>query len=319
MKIVSLFSGAGGMDLGFEQAGFEIIQANEYDKHIWKTYRKNFSNTYLEKESIVKIKNFPEADGLIGGPPCQSWSVAGSKRGINDSRGQLFFDFIRALKQIKPKFFVAENVQGILSKRNEPALKQIIKMFEEAGYIVSYKLLNAKDYNIAQDRKRVFFVGFRKKNFVFPEPLKKTIVLKDIIYDLRDNVVEPIDNTYHNENCLVSNHEYFKGGFSSIFLSRNRVRAWDEVSFTIQATARHIPLHPQAPKMILLGKDKRGFVPEKEKLYRRLSIRECARIQSFPDQFEFLYDNLIHGYKMVGNAVPPELARVIAEEIKKQA
>ena len=131
MKLVSFFSGAGGLDKGFEQAGFDTIWANEYDRQIWDTYQYNFPNTELDKRSITKInpKEIPDCDGIIGGPPCQSWSEAGALRGINDSRGKLFFDFIRIVETKKPLFFLAENVSGMLAKRHDPAVQNIKRFF----------------------------------------------------------------------------------------------------------------------------------------------------------------------------------------------
>jgi DNA (cytosine-5)-methyltransferase 1 len=316
-KIVSLFSGAGGMDLGFKKAGFEIVYANEFDKKIWETFEKNHK-TPLDKRDIRKINadEIPDCDGIIGGPPCQSWSEAGSQKGIEDDRGKLFFDFIRILKAKKPIFFVAENVSGMLSKRNSEAVKNIISMFEDAGYNMHIKLLNANDYNVPQDRQRVFYVGFRKDLnivFDFPQPFDHKPNLKDAIYDLKDNVLPALEkNKTNGNNCKFSNHEYMTGSYSTIFMSRNRVRSWDEPSFTIQAGGRHAPLHPQAPKMIETGKNKRIFVKGKENLYRRLSIRECARIQTFPDSFTFYYTDLSDAYKMIGNAVPVNLAYAVA-------
>ncbi|MEL7570963.1 MAG: DNA (cytosine-5-)-methyltransferase [Eubacteriaceae bacterium] len=130
MRIVSLFSGAGGLDLGFENAGFEIIWANEFDETIWETYEKNHKSILVKKD-IRKIKSdeIPDCDGIIGGPPCQSWSEAGALRGIEDDRGQLFFQFIRILRDKQPKFFVAENVSGMLAERHRPAVENIIKLF----------------------------------------------------------------------------------------------------------------------------------------------------------------------------------------------
>ena len=128
MKLLSLFSGAGGLDLGFERAGFEIIVANEYDKTIWETYEKNHKAKLIKKDiREILSEELPKSDGIIGGPPCQSWSEAGSLRGINDPRGKLFYEYIRILKDIQPKFFLAENVKGMLSKRNTEAVKDIIK------------------------------------------------------------------------------------------------------------------------------------------------------------------------------------------------
>lgn len=320
-NIISLFSGAGGMDLGFSKAGFNIIWANEFDSKIWETYEKNH-NCYLDKRDIRSISSaeLPDCDGIIGGPPCQSWSEAGALRGINDSRGKLFFDFIRILKDKQPKFFVAENVSGMLASIHESAMQNIIKHFELAGYNVYMKLLNAVDYEVPQDRKRVFYVGFRKDlniDYCFPVPCSKKYNLYDAIWDLTGNSLPAKYNNKTNGNlCFFANHEYLNGGFSTIYMSRNRVRGWDEPSFTIQAGGRHAPIHPQAPKMLYVEKNKRIFVPGKEYLYRRLSVRECARIQTFPDSFLFHYNNVADGYKMVGNAVPVNLAFHVAKSIQ---
>jgi len=123
MKIISLFTGAGGLDLGFKKAGFGTIWANEYDKTIWNTFEYNFPDTFLDKRSIVDVptEDVPDCLGIIGGPPCQSWSEAGAGRGINDSRGKLFFEYIRILKEKEPLFFLAENVSGILLPRHKEA------------------------------------------------------------------------------------------------------------------------------------------------------------------------------------------------------
>jgi len=188
MNIVSFFAGAGGLDLGFEKAGFKIVWANEYDKDIWETYEKNHPNTILDRRSIVKIKTdeVPECDGIIGGPPCQSWSEAGALRGIKDKRGQLFFDFIRILEAKNPKFFLAENVSGMLLPRHSEALKGIKEMFQNAGigYELSFQLLNATNYHVPQDRKRVFFIGIRKDlgfKFQFPKKTYPNIDLSKAI------------------------------------------------------------------------------------------------------------------------------------------
>ena len=326
MKILSLFSGCGGLDLGFEKAGFDIPIANEFDKNIWKTFEVNHPQTKLLKEDIRKIdaKTLPkDIDGIIGGPPCQSWSVAGSLKGIEDDRGKLFFEYIRILKSVQPKFFLAENVSGMLADRHSEAVKNIIKMFEECGYDVSLTLVNAKDYGVAQERKRVFYIGFRKDlniKFDFPkgstEDDNNKITLRDIIWDLQDSAVPAGEKNQHNPNA-INNNEYFIGSYSPIFMSRNRVKSWDEQAFTVQASGRQCQIHPQAPKMIKVDKNDCRFVEGKENLYRRMTIREVARVQGFPDNFKFVYNNTNDAYKMIGNAVPVNLAYEVACAIKK--
>lgn len=324
MKIVSLFAGAGGLDLGFENAGFNVIWANEYDKEIWETFESNHRKTTLDKRSIrdVESDDVPECDGIIGGPPCQSWSEAGASRGIEDKRGQLFYEFIRILADKKPKFFLAENVSGMLLPAHRKALENIKQMFTDVGYNLSFELLNASDYGVPQDRKRVFFVGYREDlgtRFKFPIPTTPNVkvTLQEAIGDLRSSALPAkAGNITNDANCRVSNHEYMTGGFSSIYMSRNRVRSWDEVSYTIQAGGRHAPLHPQAPKMKFIEQNVREFVSGKENLYRRLSVRECARIQTFPDDFKLHYQSVAAGYKMIGNAVPVKLAEVLAMRIR---
>jgi len=320
MDIISLFSGCGGLDLGFRQAGFNVLWANEYDKSIWDTYEFNHGDTQLDKRDIRNIKSeeIPNCVGIIGGPPCQSWSEAGAQRGIDDSRGQLFYDYIRIVQDKQPLFFLAENVSGILAAKHKQAFDNIISQFQEIGYQISYKLLNAKDFEVPQDRQRVIIVGYSKKMgkvFKFPQPTSKTLTLREAISNLE--FIEPIKlrDKVETSHIVVPNHEYLDTGFSSIYMSRNRVRSWSEPSFTIQAGGRHAPLHPQANKMIAVGKDKRIFDSNSPQPYRRLSVRECARIQTFPDNFIFKYNHIANGYKMVGNAVPVNLARILASKI----
>ncbi len=325
MNVISLFSGCGGLDLGFERAGFDVPIANEYDKTIWSTFKANHPKTKLIEGDIRNVSetDFPnDIDGIIGGPPCQSWSEAGSLKGIEDARGQLFYDYIRILRAVKPKFFLVENVSGMLANRHSEAVQNIINMFDESGYDVTVTLVNAKDYGVAEERKRVFYIGFRKElhvNFIFPkgstENNDKKITLRDIIWDLQNSAVPAADKNHHNPEA-INNNEYFTGAYSPIFMSRNRVKGWDEQAFTVQASGRQCQLHPQAPKMVKFGKNDYRFVEGQESLYRRMTVREVARVQGFPDDFKFIYDNINDAYKMIGNAVPVNLAFEIASAIK---
>ena len=177
--------------------------------------------------------------------------------------------------------------------------------------------MDARYYSVPQERNRVIIVGYHKKlgkRFEFPIGKEKWVTLRKAIGDLP----EPMPATEKNKTngkLSIPNHEYMNGGFSTIYMSRNRVRGWDEQSFTIQAGGRHAPIHPKAPKMKFISKNKREFVKGKEDFYRRLSVRECARIQTFPDNFIFYYNSIADGYKMIGNAVPVNLAEALAKKI----
>lgn len=329
MQLISLFSGCGGLDLGFERAGFDIPVANEFDKKIWETFKVNHPKTKLIEGDVRQITRKDmdpyiegKIDGIIGGPPCQSWSEAGSLKGIEDARGQLFFDYIRILTEFKPKFFLAENVSGMLANRHSDAVQNILKLFDDAGYDVTLTLVNAKDYGVAEERKRVFYIGFRKDldiKFEFPKGSTadddKKITLRDIIWDLQESAVPSGPKNHHNPEA-INNNEYFTGAYSTIFMSRNRVKAWNEQAYTVQASGRQCQLHPQAPKMVKVGKDECRFVEGKEHLYRRMTIREVARVQGFPDDFKFIYEDTNNAYKMIGNAVPVNLAYEIGVAIK---
>lgn len=313
--LVSLFTGAGGMDIGFDKAGFHTVWANEYDKFISPSFRQYFPHTNFDGRSILNIPNSDipqEVSGVIGGPPCQSWSEAGARRGEVDPRGRLFYEYIRVIEHVKPLFFVAENVHGLIHSRNLPAFLNIVDMFRDIGYKVSWKLLKASNYGVAQDRERVFVVGYADRlgeTFQFPTERRRKKDLKEVIGDL--------ENVPRGPLSPVPNHELHDAGYSPIFMSRNRVRSWNEQSLTILATDRHIPFHPSAPKMVKVGKDKMDFVAGKRDLYRRLTVRECARIQGFPDDYKFAYSNIRHGYKMIGNAVPVGLAFCVARKIRE--
>lgn len=324
MNVISLFSGCGGLDLGFKKAGFNVVIANEFDKKIWDTYKINHPETRLiegdirgvNKEDILKIIGDIEIDGIIGGPPCQSWSEAGALRGINDDRGKLFYEYIRILKEFNPKFFVCENVKGMLSKRHKKAVEDILGKFGELGYKVSVNLVNASDYGVGQDRERVFYVGVKDNiggEFRIKKYCGEKKVLRDIIWDLQWDAVESNGNK-HNENCK-NNNEYHVGGYSSIWMSRNRRRGWDECGFTVQASGRQCQLHPNSPEMVRDGMGGWKFIEGKVSEYRRMTVRECARLQGFGDDFKFIYKNVDDGYKMIGNAVPVELGKVVGESI----
>ena len=321
------------LDLGFTNAGFQLIYANDNSPRVWETFEKNH-NVHIDRRSLFNIEasEIPDAEGIVGGPPCQSWSLAGEMRGAKDQRGQLFYEYIRILETKKPLFFLAENVPGIISKTHLPEFKKIIKKFESLGYKVTYQQLDARDFGVPQERKRVIVVGIKKSlgfKFEFPQPthsehpnktlqnqllIHKWLTLKDAIGNLPEPSAAQGKNRA-NEKLALPNHEYMNGSFSTIYMSRNRRRTWDEPSFTIQAGGRHAPLHPSSTKMVNVEPDLWKF-DGANPIFRRLSVRENARIQTFPDDFIFYYTGVADGYTMIGNAVPVKLAEVIAKKIK---
>ena len=330
MRIASLFSSCGGLDLGFSKAGFQIAYANDNDKAVWETYEKNHGIA-IDRRSIAEVEpsEIPDVDGIIGGPPCQSWSVAGEMRGAKDARGMLLHEYIRILKAKTPDFFLIENVPGLVSKRHLPRFNRILRRLVGLGYNVSFDLIDARDYGVPQERRRLMIVGYKAHlgiEFSFPppthsehgenapggRPTERWLTLSDCISDLPESV--PVGPGEARADLAVPNHEHMNGGFSYIYMSRNRRRGWHEPSFTIPAMARHVPLHPSSAAMVKVGKDKWQFVGDAPQC-RRLSVRECARIQAFPDDFIFYYRRVWDGYEMVGNAVPVRLAEVIARKI----
>ena len=300
------------------------------NKKIWATFRANHPKTHLIEGDIRKVNKEDlqeflsgEVDGINGGPPCQSWSKARLSQRNRGCKRELFFDYIRILKEFQPKFFLAENVSGMLANRHSEAVQNIFRLFESAGYDVTFTMVNAKDYGVAEERKRVFYIGFRHDlniRFGFPKGStkedEKKLTLRDVIWDLQESAVPAGPKNHHNPDA-VNNNEYFTGAYSPIFMSRNRVKSWDEQAFTVQASGRQCQLHPQAPKMEKLGNNACRFVEGKEHLYRRMTIREVARVQGFPDEFQFLYEDTNTAYKMIGSGIPVNLAYEIAVAIRK--
>ena len=314
MNVVSFFAGCGGLDLGFEQAGFNVIWANEFEPHCRATYIRNHPNTDFVLGDVCKIDpdSIPDCDGFVGGPPCQPWSVGGKQKGLDDKRGQLFLKYIDLIKAKQPKFFVIENVKGMLDEKFNDVFKVFVEALEGAGYDVQWALLDAVNFSIPQNRERVFFVGFRKElnvKFTFPTPTcTEPVTLEKAIGDITE---EPNFYSGLKEDVVVEhkrpNHDVLTSKFGSFYYRGNRRRGWHQPSFTINATADFAPLHPSSPKMIYFGHENWNFQKDRMSEYRRLSVRECARIQTFPDNFIFEYDDIKDAYKMIGNAVPPRL------------
>ena len=326
-SVIELFAGAGGLALGLEQAGFETKLTVEINKWANKTLKRNRPNWNIIEEDITKIsekgikkylKDNQEIDLLSGGYPCQSFSYAGKKLGLADTRGTLFSDYAKILKEIKPKIFLAENVKGLVTHDKGKTLQVMLDVFKEVGYSVTYKVLNSLDYGVAQKRQRIFIIGIRNDirekigvDYTFPKPYKKKLVLKDILQD-----VPPSPCAKYNEKkkevlkyvkpggCWRDlpddiAREYMK---STYFMGGGRTGiarrlSWEEAGLTVLCT----PAQKQTERCH----------PDE---LRPFSVRENARIQSFPDDWAF-EGSISEQYKQVGNAVPVNMAKEVGLSI----
>jgi DNA (cytosine-5)-methyltransferase 1 len=307
-KAVSLFSGCGGSDAGLLAAGFDVVMANDILPYAKDVYLANHPETDYVFGDIRKIETFPKAELLVGCYPCQGFSQGGARdpsRKINT----LYLEFARALRQIKPKAFIVENVSGMIRANFRHLLDDQFKVFGEAGYQVTAQVLNAADFGVPQERRRIFIVGLRNDlgmEFVFPEPTHgegrvfPTITIKDALADMPE----------------WPEGEFYDLDFHWYYLSRNRRRNWDEVSKTIVANPRHMPLHPISPSLIKLENNVWRFVTEQRA--RRFSYREAARLQGFRRDMVFpdtLAGSLANRYTVVGNAVPPPLFKAVVRAL----
>ena len=298
---VSLFCGAGGLDMGFDRAGYKTIWANDSDRDACKTHQSwSHANVVCGDISKLDYSTIPVSDVILGGFPCQGFSLSGPRK-IDDSRNILYKYYVKLVRQNQPLAFIGENVKGLLTMGGGQIIEAIIADFAECGYDMYYKLLNAKNFGVPQDRERVIIVGFRRdlgiKNFELPDSNGKTMNLYQAIGKLPP----------------AKAGEYCDAPYSSRYMSRNRKRGWDEVSYTVPAMAKQVTLWPGSPDMVKLEKDLWKF--GEDGITRRLSWREVAAIQTFPPELEFFGD-LTSIYKQIGNAVPVALAEFVANYIR---
>jgi DNA (cytosine-5)-methyltransferase 1 len=308
MKAVSLFSGCGGSDAGLISAGFEVVMANDILPYARDVYLANHPATDYQLKSIEKISHFPSAEVLVGCYPCQGFSQGGVRdpaRKIN----QLYLQFARALQQIRPRAFIVENVSGMVRQNFRHLLSAQIQVFEECGYKVSAEVLNAADFGVPQERKRIFLVGIRQDfntEYAFPTPTHGEGTTRP-----RVTIREALK---HMKRWPTG--EFYEREFHWYYMSRDRRRDWDEVSKTIVANPRHMPLHPISPKMVKLEHNVWQFADDGPA--RRFSYREAARLQGFPKGFRFpdtTAGSLDMRYKVAGNAVPPPLFEAVVKSL----
>lgn len=345
LRVIDLFAGVGGLSVGFIKAGFDVVLAIEHDEKIANSYKKNHLNTKVIIEDIKNLKptdlseNIGNIDIIVGGPPCQGFSQKGKRLSLSDDRNFMFKSFISFVKFFKPKYFLLENVPNIITTSNGFFKKEIIESFKKLGYIIDCKILNASDYGVPQKRKRAFFLGvLGNENIKLPTPSNENVTIKEAIYDL------PFIKSGEGENF----YKYRKKTFSPY---QTKMREDSKGIYNHKAT-KHSALALKKLSMIPKGKGKEVLPKEyltksiysgtwtrlKEEgkaatittrfdtpssglfthpiLDRCLTVREAARIQSFPDNFIF-YGTKSSQMKQVGNAVPPLLAEAIANTIFK--
>lgn len=320
------------MDFGVEAAGAHVIFSNDILTDACKTLEKYFPGADIRNADIAGIEVFPDADIVVGGYPCQSFSMAGNRDPKKDERTNLYKQFLRVVTLVRPKYFVAENVSGLQALSSGTFLKEQLDAYGDAGYRVAYKVLNAKDYGVPQSRKRLFIVGVRKELnqvFEFPKPThgKTTKASGPLMpYVSHGDAISGM--------ALWPEGEFYErphdpaGQFSWYYMSRNRKAKWADPAFTVVANWRHITLHPASPVMTLTWsnladgwKQRWDFSDQYEHTEadptrpvleepRRLSWRECARIQTFGSSFTPVGDTGSK-FTQIGNAVPPKLAEVI--------
>jgi DNA (cytosine-5)-methyltransferase 1 len=333
-NIIDLFCGCGGLSKGFEMAGFNTVLAIDFWKDAVETFNNNHKNKVAICDDVSKISNeflddFTKKNkitGIVGGPPCQGYSTVG-KRDINDDRNYLYLQYCRIVEKVKPEFFVLENVKGLLTLNNGKFKEDIVERFTKLGYIVDYKILNSADYGVPQNRNRVFFVGIKNKKFKFPKEKSIKVTTHEAISDL---------TSYEDKYTTSAQTSYQKN-----MRGNNKQLKNNEFTVHTEKTIDVISKIPDGGKITDLPKEfweirkyNKAFQRMNSKLQsntidtghrnyfhysenRIPTVRESARIQSFPDNFIF-YGSRTSQYKQVGNAVPPLLANAIAIEIMKQ-
>ena len=323
IKTIDLFCGAGGMTKGFEMAGFNTVFAVEFNEIYAETYKTNFPNVDVyvgdikdfSNECIKNLENkYGKIDIIIGGPPCQGFSIAGNigRRFLEDDRNRLFLEYVRFVDILKPKMFVLENVAALVKHNKGKTIKEIEEKFCELGYSIQCKVLNSVDYEVPQERRRVFLVGtINGIHFYFPEERGSVITIKDAIDDL-----PPLESgqsssiSWHvamaHTQQMLEKMKYVKDG-------GNRNDIPEEIRPKSGDIRKYIRYNSSKPSVCVTGDMRKIFHYAQN---RALTCRELARLQTFPDSFEFVGSS-IEVQQQIGNAVPCKLAYYLALECKK--
>ena len=308
MRVASFFAGVGGIDLGFLQAGFEVIWANEFDVRASQTYRSNFSSTLLTEDiRKVKASAIPDFDIMVGGFPCQAFSLAGKLLGFGDERGNLFFELERILKEKKPKAVFLENVKNLINHDNGNTYRVIWSRLTEAGYFVREQIMNSCEYgNLPQNRERIYIVGFRDRKvyerFYFPRPIPLTTKLSDCI-----NMVEPVEENFYYRQGTCQFYEPLALGVQRSntlyqwrrhYVRQNRRGLCPTLTANMGTGGHNVPI----------VKTKFGI--------RKLTPRECFNFMGYPKDYKLPNLNNSCLYKQAGNSVTVPVIKRIAETMK---
>lgn len=325
-KIISLFSGCGGLDLGFHQEGYETVWANDFDHWACETFKKNIGDVIVEGdiEQIDPYDNnsIPDCDIVLGGFPCQDFSMIWKRPGLDGERGNLYKSFLRVVDAKKPKVFVAENVKGLLTANNKKAIKQIVSDFENIapGYKVKIKLYNFADYGVPQLRERLLIVGIRSDidfDFEHPDPThsaKDDDLLPHVTAgEALANIPSDAKNT-EQQNLSPKTVEKLK----LISAGGNFTDIPKDHPLYVKGMISHVyrRIHPDEPSKTIIAAGGGGTWGYHYPEPRSLNNRERARLQSFPDDFEFV-GTMTQVRKQIGNAVPPQGVRELAKTLKK--
>lgn len=324
MNFIEVCAGAGGMSSGLIQAGFIPVILNDNNKDCCNTLKLNHEEVDIINDNMENLLNneklnkyINNIDLLVGGIPCQSFSQAGKRRGLNDERGKLIYSFIELIKKINPKIFMIENVKGLLTHNEGKTLENIINLLKiDNKYKIKYKILNAVNYGVAQKRERIFIVGKSKsieKNFKFPKKEKEYKCLKDILIDVPNS-----EYLKYNQEKIELFKQIPQGG-CWINLSEELQKKYLGKSYYSGGGKRGIlrRLSMNEPSLTLLCSPSQKQTERCHPIEDRpLTIREYARIQSFPDNYKFS-GSISSQYKQIGNAVPLLLAKKIGEKLKE--
>ena len=320
LKVASFFAGAGGMDLGLKWAGFDLVYANEIDVNATATYRANLGD-HIDNRSIVDVdlNELPDHDLLVGGFPCQPFSYAGKRKGLRDERGMLFFALIDDLMIHRPSFFIFENVKGLTTHDNGQTMQNVKQAISDAGYRLSYSVLNAEDFLVPQSRQRLFLVGVRDDldgTFDFPEVRFENISVKEAIDDLISNKTVSNNEPMRHSQRIIDRYHFIPQGGDMRDVPpehQQRKRGQSDVVSGKQSSQSYHRLSEAETSPTVCAMFQAHFIHYSE--HRNLTAREAARLQSFPDDFVFLrnrvnmsWDKDLSQYQQIGNAVPPMLA-----------